>query len=110
MPTKHVVVKGESLSSIARDHGFRNWRRIYDAPENADFRAKHPDPNLIRPGDTLTIPDKVEKKVPVQLGAPHQFELKKPVPLKPAIEFEFVSDADPLVKIADLVVHVQLPP
>ncbi len=27
-----------------------------------------------------------------------------------AIEFEFVSDADPLVKIADLEVELQLPP
>jgi len=54
----HVVQRGESLSAIARRYGVRFWANIYLAGENDDFRLKHPNPNLIRPGDRIVIPDK----------------------------------------------------
>lgn len=52
----HIVKQGECLSSIARHYGLPSWRTIYDHPNNAGFRAKRPDPNLIYPGDQLFIP------------------------------------------------------
>ncbi len=52
----HTVVRGDSLSKIARKYGVSSWRALYDAPENAAFRAMRPNPNLIYPGDRLQIP------------------------------------------------------
>ena len=49
----YVVVKGDSLSAIAkREYGdAKEWRRIYDA--NKDVIK---DPDLIYPGQTLRLP------------------------------------------------------
>ena len=50
----YTVVKGDSLSRIAqREYGAADkWRRIYDAN-----RDQIKDPDLIHPGQVLTIPD-----------------------------------------------------
>lgn len=56
MGKTYVVVEGDTLTKIAADHGFANWRTIYNDPANAAFRAKRPDPNLIFPGDEIFIP------------------------------------------------------
>jgi nucleoid-associated protein YgaU len=50
----HTVVKGDSLSKIAkRVYGdAQQWRRIYDA--NRDIVS---DPDLIYPGQVLKLPD-----------------------------------------------------
>ncbi|MBA3554170.1 MAG: LysM peptidoglycan-binding domain-containing protein [Gemmatimonadales bacterium] len=50
----HTVVKGDSLSKIAkRVYGdAQQWRRIYDA--NRDIVS---DPDLIHPGQVLKLPD-----------------------------------------------------
>lgn len=49
----YVVVKGDSLSKIAkREYGdAQQWRRIYEA--NRDIID---DPDLIHPGQTLRLP------------------------------------------------------
>ena len=57
MSTTYTVRPGDTLTKIARDHGFANWRTIYNAPENASFRAKRPNPDRIFPGDVIVIPD-----------------------------------------------------
>ena len=59
--TKHVVVQGECLSKIAKAYGFSDWRIIYNDAQNASFRQKRPNPNLIYPGDEIVIPDKTLK-------------------------------------------------
>jgi len=69
MPRTHVVVEGESLSTIAAAEGFRDFRKLYDAPENAELRKKRPNPNLIRPGDEVVIPDRKPLSVTVTPGA-----------------------------------------
>jgi len=53
---KHKVKKGEDLSKIAVFHGLKNWRALYDAPENKELRKKRTDPNKIMPGDIVNIP------------------------------------------------------
>jgi hypothetical protein len=57
MPANHVVAQGECLSSIAKKYGISDWRSIYNAPENAGFRQKRSNPNILCPGDSLVIPD-----------------------------------------------------
>lgn len=54
----HTVKSGEYLSLIARNYGIPDWQTIYNHPQNADFKRKRPNPNLIYPGDLLFIPDK----------------------------------------------------
>jgi hypothetical protein len=56
MSSVYTVQKGDWLDKIARNHGFESWRDLYYHPENAAFRAKRPNPNLIHPGDQIVIP------------------------------------------------------
>ena len=51
----HVVRPGDTLTRIAKQHGVADWRTIYYAPENAEFRRKRPNPDRIFPGDQIVI-------------------------------------------------------
>jgi N-acetylmuramoyl-L-alanine amidase len=57
MATTHNVEQGETLYSIAKKHGFANWRAIYDHPTNEELRIKRPNPQVLQPGDLVQIPD-----------------------------------------------------
>jgi hypothetical protein len=77
MPTNHIVQSGECLSLIAANYGFTSWKTIYDAPANADFRRKRPNPNVIYPGDVLVIPDRDYRTEPNRgTEKRHSFRLK----------------------------------
>jgi N-acetylmuramoyl-L-alanine amidase len=75
MSTTHTVLQGECLSSIAHDFGFADWHVIYDHPQNAAFKAKRPNPNLIYPGDELFIPDFTPHDHGCQTDMNHRFRL-----------------------------------
>ena len=54
---KHVVVAGESLSSIATDNKLENWRPIWNANPSLT------NPDVINVGDELVVPtDKTEDR------------------------------------------------
>ena len=76
MGTAYTVKQGDCLSSIAKHFGFSDWRKIYDDPQNSAFKKKRPNPNLIFPGDHLTIPDKNPKEVSRDTTAQHVFKVK----------------------------------
>ncbi|MGK3988663.1 peptidoglycan-binding protein [Sorangium sp. So ce136] len=78
MPHQHIVRQGECLSSIAPKYGFADWRVIYNHPDNAEFKKRRPNPNLIYPGDVLVIPDMEPKAVEVPTGGKHVFTVKVP--------------------------------
>lgn len=78
MGEMHTVEQGEYLSSIALDYGFSDWQTIYNHPQNAEFKKKRPNPNILLPGDQLFIPDKQEKKESCPTDQKHQFQLKAP--------------------------------
>jgi N-acetylmuramoyl-L-alanine amidase len=75
---RHIVKSGESLARIARHYGFRDWRLIYDHPDNADFRERRPDPDVLFPGDTVVIPEKEIGSASIATGALHRFRVKAP--------------------------------
>ena len=55
----HVIRPGESLSKIASQYrhlGINSYREIYDAKENASFRARNRNPNKVSVGSKLHIP------------------------------------------------------
>jgi Putative peptidoglycan binding domain/LysM domain len=78
MSTLHVVQQGECLSSIARQYGFPDYTKVYNHPDNAEFKRARPDPNVIFPGDQLMIPDKVAKVLSCATGQSHRFVVKLP--------------------------------
>ena len=72
------VQQGDCLSSIAKAYGFADYQTIYQHPDNADFRQKRPNANIICPGDVLFIPDRETKDVSKGTDQPHTFKLKRP--------------------------------
>ena len=57
MASTYIARQGDCLSSIAAQHGFRDWRTIYQHAANAGLRDKRPDPNVLYPGDEVHIPE-----------------------------------------------------
>jgi len=102
MAQKHTVKSGESLSSIALKHGFRNWKTIYDAPENEEFRKKRPDPHLIKVGDVVMIPERLPAKGTVQSGTPAVFKQLEPEPQPAVIEVGFFDANDTTAVVGNL--------
>ncbi len=76
MPIKHIISQGECLSSIAKNYGFDDWKVIYNYSENAGFKQKHPNPNIISPGEELNIPDLDGRGETGQTDKRHTFEIK----------------------------------
>lgn len=74
---KHKVVQGECLISIAQKYGVANWRTIYDAPENEEFKKLRKNPNMICPGDIVHIPLLTGTKQPAKLNQKTTYVLKK---------------------------------
>jgi hypothetical protein len=56
--TNYVVKTGDTLSKIAKRFGLKSWQEVYNDPYNATFRVRHPNPNLIVPGDVVRISDR----------------------------------------------------
>jgi N-acetylmuramoyl-L-alanine amidase len=75
MPQNHKVKQGECLSSIAKKYGFIDYRIIYDYGENAAFKQKRPNPNIIFPGDVIVIPDHDVKELSKPTEQTHNFVL-----------------------------------
>ncbi len=75
MATEHVVLQGEHLSQISEKYGFLDYRTIWDHPGNADLKALRKTPNVLLPGDTVHIPDKLKKQESRATGQLHHFQV-----------------------------------
>ncbi|MGH1341309.1 MAG: LysM peptidoglycan-binding domain-containing protein [Nannocystales bacterium] len=70
----HVVRRGECISSIAEKHGFF-WQTLWDAPENRTLRETRGDPNVLLPGDRVSVPEIRQKEQPnCHTGLLHRFK------------------------------------
>ena len=57
MPTTPYTVKsGDTLWAIGQKFSMP-WEKIWNAPENAEFKKNRGNPNILYPGDELIIPD-----------------------------------------------------
>lgn len=77
MAGNYIVQKGDCLSRIAKKFGFAKWQTIYDHADNAAFRKKRPNPNIICAGDKLVIPDRVVRDEDRFHDKTHTFLFKK---------------------------------
>jgi N-acetylmuramoyl-L-alanine amidase len=57
MARSHPVKQGESLYTIAAAYQIADWRTIWNHAGNAELRGKRKDPQILYPGDTVTLPD-----------------------------------------------------
>jgi len=69
----HTVVQGEHIPGIAAQHGFRDFRAIWDHPRNAALKQERKNPNVLFPGDEVFIPDKELREEPRPTDARHRF-------------------------------------
>ena len=74
MATTHIVEQGEFLDAIALKHGFRDWRAIWNHPDNAALKQRRRNPNVLLPGDQLTIPDRTVGSASAPTGRLTTFE------------------------------------
>ncbi len=75
MAQNHAVAEGETIIRIAHRHGFRDWKVIYFDAVNAELRKKRPDPNVLKAGDTVVIPDKQPVEFQAQTNKRHTFTI-----------------------------------
>lgn len=86
MAEAHRVTRGEHLSSIALARGFHDYLTVWDDPGNEALRSER-NPNVLLPGDVVTIPDKEPKDSGEPTGKRHTFVLRRsPLALRIKIE------------------------
>jgi N-acetylmuramoyl-L-alanine amidase len=88
MPETYEVEEGDCASSLAYDRGLL-WETIWNHPNNSSLKAGRADPNVLKPGDLLYIPDLTQKVVDCSTDAHHKF-VKKGTPGK--LRLRFVQD------------------
>src|SRR5689334_19638677 len=78
MPFNHTVEKGDCMTSIAAKYGFGKYETIYNDSANSQFKTDNPNPNQLKPGGIVVIPDRKEKKFSKGTDSSHKFKVKVP--------------------------------
>lgn len=76
MPTTYTARLGDCIGSLARRHGFADYKTLYDDGANAELKGRRPNANELAEGDVVTVPDKAAKEQDVGTAATHQFKVK----------------------------------
>jgi len=78
MPQKHEVKQGEGIATIAKMFGFFRWENLWDDPMNRNLREKRNNPNVLYPGDVVSIPEREQKEVDGSTEQCHRFVYRVP--------------------------------
>ena len=90
MPSKHRVLPGECLASIAQRHG-TTADALWKDPGNADLRRARAQPWRLRPGDVVRIPARSSRDLAVKTGSTAQIAVTRGACLTVRLE---ASDPD----------------
>jgi hypothetical protein len=80
MPISHTIKQGECILSIAAKYGLF-WETAWNHPDNSQLKSLRKNPNELKPGDTVIIPDKVKKQESCAADQRHRIK-RKGVPAK----------------------------
>ncbi len=73
--TIHTIEANDCISTLARRYGF-HWRDLWEHPDNESLRERRGDPNLLLPGDTLTVPDPVARRQSLPTRRQHKLVVR----------------------------------
>jgi LysM domain/Putative peptidoglycan binding domain len=93
---KYIIRQGDCLSSIAAGTGLL-WDTIWNHAGNAELKNNRRDPNILHPGDVLTIPSLQLKEIPCATEARHHF-VKKAVQAK--FKMRLLQEGEPRSNIS----------
>ena len=77
MAETYTVKQGDHLARIAEEHGFTDYKTIWNDPNNADLKQKRQNPNVLFPGDQVYIPDKEMREESRPTEKHHKFQVSK---------------------------------
>jgi hypothetical protein len=92
MAQKYEVQAGDCISSIAFERGFFP-DTIWNHADNSELKKKRADPNILMPGDIVTVPDKRLKEISKPAKKLHRFKLKG-VPAK--LHLRLLHEGEPV--------------
>jgi hypothetical protein len=75
MATQHTVAQGEDVGSIAAEDGHA-LDTIWNDPANRDLREQRGSPFVLKPGDTVVVPDLRPRTESVETGGTRRFTRK----------------------------------
>lgn len=73
----YTVKAGDCFSSIAKANGYYKYSTLYQHADNTATRLLRPNPNMLVPGDIVSVPDKRQKKVAAVLDGTRNLVLKR---------------------------------
>ncbi|NMO22544.1 LysM peptidoglycan-binding domain-containing protein [Pyxidicoccus fallax] len=91
----YIVKAGDCLSSIAEAHG-HIWETLWEHPANAELRRVRGSPDVLMPGDRVTVPPLRPKSVACQTGRLHTFR-RKGVPTR--VQLQLMKGDQPRANI-----------
>ena len=79
MATKRTIRPGESTLELAYEAGFDSWKRVWNHEANAELRATRKDPQMLLPGDEITVPEReTTPKERCPVDKENRFRLTRP--------------------------------
>lgn len=73
----YTCKQGDCIASIAARFGLPE-KILWDHPANAELKRLRSDPNVLRPGDRVAVPEPNQHQVSAQTGGAHAFTFSAP--------------------------------